>query len=254
MTEVFDAYSAYYDLLYKEKDYAGEVEYILSLLANQGVTEGEILELGCGTGKHAEQFAQKGFSVHGVDLSPSMVSEAERRKPVDLSDHLNFEVGDLRTTQIGKIFDVVISLFHVVSYQTTNEDLEEMFATASNHLREGGIFIFDFWYGPAVLSDRPVVRVKRMSNELINVLRIAEPVMDPNENIVEVNYTMIVTDQNESKIAKIEEKHNMRYLFLPELQGFLKNTQMEVIDSHEWNSENSLSFESWIGVICSKKV
>ena len=88
MTEVFDAYSAYYDLLYKEKDYAGEVEYILSLLANQGVTEGEILELGCGTGKHAEQFAQKGFSVHGVDLSPSMGSEAERRKPVDLSDHL----------------------------------------------------------------------------------------------------------------------------------------------------------------------
>jgi SAM-dependent methyltransferase len=254
MTEVFDAYSAYYDLLYKEKDYAGEVEYILSLLANQGVTEGKILELGCGTGKHAEQFAQKGFSVHGVDLSPSMVSEAERRKPVDLSDHLNFEVGDLRTTQIGKIFDVVISLFHVVSYQTTNEDLEEMFATASNHLREGGIFIFDFWYGPAVLSDRPVVRVKRMSNELINVLRIAEPVMDPNENIVEVNYTMIVTDQNESKIAEIEEKHNMRYLFLPEIQGFLKNTQMEVIDSHEWNSENSLSFESWIGVICSKKV
>ena len=149
---------------------------------------------------------------------------------------------------------MVISLFHVVSYQTTNEDLEEMFATASNHLREGGIFIFDFWYGPAVLSDRPVVRVKRMSNELINVLRIAEPVMDPNENIVEVNYTMIVTDQNESKIAEIEEKHNMRYLFFPELQGFLKNTQMEVIDSHEWNSENSLSFESWIGVICSKKV
>jgi hypothetical protein len=93
-----------------------------------------------------------------------------------------------------------------------------------------------------------------MSNELINVLRIAEPVMDPNENIVEVNYTMIVTDQNESKIAEIEEKHNMRYLFLPEIQGFLKNTQMEVIDSHEWNSENSLSFESWIGVICSKKV
>ena len=142
----------------------------------------------------------------------------------------------------------------MVSYQTTNEDLEEMFATASNHLREGGIFIFDFWYGPAVLSDRPVVRVKRMSNELINVLRIAEPVMDPNENIVEVNYTMIVTDQNESKIAEIVEKHNMRYLFLPELQGFLKNKQMEVIDSHEWNSENSLSFESWIGVICSKKV
>ena len=241
-------------MLYKEKDYAGEVEYILSLLANQGVTEGEILELGCGTGKHAEQFAQKGFSVHGVDLSPSMVSEAERRKPVDLSDHLNFEVGDLRTTQIGKIFDVVISLFHVVSYQTTNEDLEEMFATASNHLREGGIFIFDFWYGPAVLNDKPAVRVKRMSNELINVLRIAEPVMRPNENIVEVNYTVIVTNKNERKLAEITEKHSMRYLFLPELQEFLKKTQMEVINSNSWNSEKRLSFDSWIGVICAKKI
>ena len=254
MSMVFDAYSAYYDLLYQEKDYAGEAEYILGLLSKHGVTEGNILELGSGTGKHAEQFARKGFSVHGVDLSPSMVSEAKLRRPVDLADRLNFEVGDVRSIQVGKKFDAVISLFHVVSYQTTNEDIEAMFATASKHLRQGSIFIFDFWYGPAVLNDRPAVRVKRMSNELINVLRIAEPVMRPNENIVEVNYTVIVTNKNERKLAEIAEKHSMRYLFLPELQYFLKKTQMEVINSNSWNSEKRLSFDSWIGVICAKKI
>ena len=254
MNKVFDVYSAYYDLLYKDKDYACEAEYIMGLLAKQGVTEGDILELGSGTGKHAEQFTQKGFSVHGVDLSPSMVSEAEQRRPIDLKKHLNFEVGDVRSVQVGKMFDVVISLFHVVSYQTTNEDIVAMFTTASKHLRQGGIFIFDFWYGPAVLNERPTVRVKRMSNELISVFRIAEPEMRPNENIVEVNYTVIVTDKNDSNLAEIEEKHSMRYLFLPELHEFLKNTQFEVIDSHAWNSEENLGFDSWIGVISAKKI
>ena len=79
MSMVFDAYAAYYDLLYQDKNYPKEAKYVSRLLDESGINRGEILELGSGTGKHAEEFAKMGFSVHGIDLSPEMVQKANHR-------------------------------------------------------------------------------------------------------------------------------------------------------------------------------
>lgn len=245
MTKVFDAYAEYYDLLYKDKDYAGESQYVRNLLAQYGVTGGSILELGCGTGQHAQHFARMGYDVHGVDVSPEMIQQANARKPSELTDKLVFEVGDVRTIGIGKKFDVVISLFHVASYQTTNDDLRAMFQTAAAHLKPGGIFLFDCWYGPAVLTDRPVVRVKRLQGSGFDVLRIAEPVMHPNENVVDVNYTVQVTTHANSQIENIHETHRMRYLFKPELEVLLSAVGLNMLIAQEWMSGSGLSMDTW---------
>ena len=45
MSQIFDAYAVYYDLLYKEKDYKAETDYVGSLLQEKGVRTGSILEL-----------------------------------------------------------------------------------------------------------------------------------------------------------------------------------------------------------------
>ena len=55
---VFDAYAAYYDLLYKDKDYAGETEYVHRLIQRFNPGAKSILELGSGTGKHARLLAE----------------------------------------------------------------------------------------------------------------------------------------------------------------------------------------------------
>ena len=62
-------------------------------------------------------------------------------------------------------------------------NLLSAFEVAKNHLNENGIFIFDFWYGPAVLTDLPSARVKRLENEDIKVTRVAEPVLHSQQNI-----------------------------------------------------------------------
>ena len=176
MNKVIDAYAAYYDLLYQDKNYHKEAKYILRILEENGISSGKILELGSGTGKHAEEFAKVGFCVHGIDLSPEMVQEANHRNN-NLEDQLYFEVGDVRDFEAGKKFDAVISLFHVISYQIKNEDIQEMFKTAAKHLKQNGVFIFDFWYGPGVLTEPPAVRQKRIENREIEDIRIAEHVM-----------------------------------------------------------------------------
>lgn len=221
MSEVFDVYALYYDLLYKDKDYLSESEYIVNLMKEYKPTAEKILELGCGTGAHASYFAEMGFYVHGVDKSEAMLEKAIIRKSALSSDtnaRLTFASGDIRTYRTEQTFDVVLSLFHVFSYQTTNEDLIKTFQTAAAHLNPGGILIFDFWYGPAVLTQRPEIRVKRLEDEKIRITRIAEPVLKVNENVVDVNYTMFVEDKSTREIAQMQELHKMRYLFLPEIE------------------------------------
>lgn len=253
MSNLFNSYAAYYDLLYKDKDYDKESFFVHNLLKKYNIIENaDILELGCGTGKHANIFANMGYNVHGVDMSQSMIDIANKNIDNKQKHKLQFEVGDVRNVNIEKKFDVIISLFHVVSYQITNEDLVAMFKTVSKHLKSGGLFIFDCWYGPGVLSDRPVVRIKRMKNDKLNILRISEPTIFPNKNLVEVNFTVQIQKQD-GNIDLVNEKHNMRYLFLPELEFVLNINNMNLVENVEWMSGKEIGFDTWISTFIARK-
>jgi SAM-dependent methyltransferase len=245
---VFGNYARYYDLLYHDKDYIGETQFIHQLIQGNAPDAATILELGCGTGNHALLLAKEGYSVHGVDMSSEMLEGAKERcsrLPQELAAKLKFTKGDVRTVRLDEKFDVVLSLFHVISYQTTNEDLLAAFETAKTHLKPGGILIFDVWYGPTVLSEPPTVRVKRLEDELIQVTRIAEPVIYPNENCVDVNYHIFIKDKNSGDTNEITETHKMRYLFKPEIDLLLSEFKMEAIDSKEWMTNKNPGLNTW---------
>lgn len=244
---VFGAYSRYYNLLYKDKDYAGEAEYVNHLIRRHKPDAASILNLGCGTGRHDLLLAQKGYEVTGIDRSEEMLAVANSQLSAlnPQPPLLSFQQGDIRTIRLNKTFDVVTALFHVMSYQSANDDLRAAFATARTHLKPGGIFIFDCWYGPAVLSDRPVVRVKRLEDEAIFVTRIAEPVMHPNDNIVDVNYQVIIRDKVSSEVEEVRETHRMRYLFRPEIEHFLGQAGLHTTEAAEWLTGRQPGFDTW---------
>ncbi|MBL8421267.1 MAG: class I SAM-dependent methyltransferase [Dechloromonas sp.] len=255
MTKVFDAYASYYDLVYRDKDYAAEAEYVASHIRHNAPGAKRILELGCGTGGHGIHLAQMGYVVHGVDLSEAMLSRALARKgslPPEVAARLTFTRDDVRTVHTGETYDVVISLFHVMSYQVTNADLAAAFETASSHLRSDGLFLFDFWYGPAVLTEKPEVRVKRLENGHIEVTRIAEPVLNSNESTVQVNYTLFVKDKATGNIEQTVESHKLRYLFLTELQHYLAG-RFVAPKAFEWMTQSPLSENTWSAFVCAAR-
>ncbi|HJO93750.1 MAG TPA: class I SAM-dependent methyltransferase [Victivallales bacterium] len=248
---VFKNYAKYYDLLYKDKDYPKEADYIFSLLTKYKIEFGDILELGCGTGKHASLLSEYGYNIHGIDFSEDMLERA--RFLARNNSKLFFEKGDVRTFEVDKIFDAVLSLFHVVSYQVTNQHLKATFNTVNKHLKKGGFFIFDCWYGPAVLSEKPERRIKELENEEICVSRIAEPVMYPQKNCVDVNYTVAIEDKITNETDVLKETHKMRYLFDTEIELLLNDIGIEVIASEEWITGKVPSFETWgVCFICKK--
>jgi len=247
---VFSEYAGYYDLLYKDKNYAAEAKYIHSLIQRHRPETHKILELGSGTGKHAVLLTDHGYRIHGIERSEEMLAQAqsmanERSRRDAQWAAPTFSLGDIRTARVEGQFDTVISLFHVVSYQTTNADLTAAFQTARSHLKTGGIFIFDVWYGPAVLTDRPAVRVKRMADEHIEITRLAEPVMRPNDNIVEVNYHIFIRNHKTNQVCETRETHYMRYVFQSEIAMLAEHSNFSLDHGEEWMTGNPLGFETW---------
>jgi SAM-dependent methyltransferase len=253
---VFADYARYYDLLYKDKPYAQEVEYIARVLARHAPQAKTLLELGCGSGVHASHLAARGYGVHGIDQSEWMLKQAQDRKaglPEAQAAKLAFHRGDVRSIRLDVKADAVISLFHVMSYQTENADVEAMFATASAHLAQGGVFFFDVWYGPAVLTDRPAIRVKELEDDALHIARTATPTIHANRNVVDVHYRLAARDKRSGAVSETEETHHMRYFFAPELAQFAAAAGFAVADSHTWLNEAPPGFDSWgVSFVCRK--
>ena len=252
---VFEGYSRYYDLLYRDKDYASESRYVAALIEQHAPSSRSLMEIGCGTGAHAAELATLGYDVTGVDLSEGMLAAADERKkgmPSGVAARLSFAKGDARTVRLDRRFNAVISLFHVMSYQTTNEDLAAAFQTAREHLLPGGVFVFDCWYGPAVLRQWPSVTERTLADGATRVQRVATPEIHANRNVVDVNYVVEVTDIASRATETLTETHTMRYLFSPEIELALETAGMKLVDANAWMSAEPPGFGSWAAVFVAR--
>lgn len=245
---VFGAYARYYDLLYRDKDYRGETGFVDHLIRVHVPEARRILELGCGTGVHGSMLAERGYEVVGLDVSDEMLAEAARRLaglPVAVANRVRFLKGDARDFKLEQRFDVVLALFHVMSYQLTNDDLKSVFARVKSHLAPGGVFIFDCWYGPAVLTDPPAVRVREFADATTSVTRIAVPSLHPDSNHVDVRYQLFVRDRASATIEELSELHQVRYLFRPELDLLAQSAGLRVGSVGAWMSNEPAGLSTW---------
>lgn len=237
---VFGLYAAYYDLLYRDKDYAAEAAFVAGRLRARRPGARSLLELGCGTGRHAARFAEMGFAVTGVDRSEGMLEQARAHAP-----GCSFLAGDIRELSLSRRFDAVVSLFHVMSYQTTDADLGAALACAGAHLVPGGLLLFDFWHGPAVRKTPPEVRVRQMADERVAVTRRADPVHHEARHVVDVRFSVDIREQGGARAETVQETHAMRYFFVPELVGFLAAAGLELLEAGEWMSAAPASADAW---------
>jgi len=252
MNQFGDLYSQYYDLLYQDKDYSAEADYIDTLIKDHNQNVKTILDLGCGTGKHDVLLCDKGYTVHGVDISKEMLDIAEIRRK-DKENKLTFSQSDITQLHLNQKFDAVVSLFHVMSYQNTNIALDKVFAGVRNHLNEGGLFIFDFWYGPAVLTDLPKTTIKRLENEFIKVTRIAESKLHAQLNTVDVNFNVFVTQKEKGTSIEKKELHTMRYFFDTELEMLCEKHGFSIEARYGWLGDENPGFDTWNVVWIVKK-
>lgn len=237
---VFEEYAGFYDLIYSEKRYEEEAAYIIKLLNKNGVSRGStILELGTGTGRHAEILARESFYVTGIERSQEMIEKCST------SEHFSVVEGDILHTRVGSDFDAALALFHVMSYLTTNDEIFQVLTNVKSQLKVGGIFLFDAWYTPAVLTQQPELRVKRFESEDISLLRIAEPTVDFSANLVSIDYSFFGRNKRLGKTFEFSEQHLMRHFSSPEVDLMARASGFELILAEEFLTSNPPGQQSW---------
>jgi len=208
MKKVFESYASFYDALYREKDYNAECDFLEEVFKKYSAPVKSILDVGCGTGGHLsiakEKAAEEGLS-------------------------LKLKEGDARSFEFGEKFDAVVSMFAVMGYQITNEDIDKAFKRVREHLKSGGLFVFDIWFGPAVLTDRPSDKVLIIEHGDEKIIRMTRPDLSVMNHTVDVKFTVMRTKDN-TIIENTEETHPMRFFFPQELEYFLKNNNMKMLD------------------------
>lgn len=231
MTQVFGAeYASIYDTFYREKDYSLECDHIETLTGAAGAAR-RILDLGCGTGGHAALLARRGHVVTGVDRSADMIDRAQRKARLMATPNpVDFHVADIRTARIGQSFDAVIMMFAVLGYQITDSDIIATLQTARTHLKPGGRLLCDFWYGPAVLAQRPSARTRDIDTPEGRITRTASSRMDTGRRVCTVDISWQGAGAGEART----EQHAMRYFFRDELESFLGGAGFELLRLGAW--------------------
>jgi SAM-dependent methyltransferase len=229
LTEFGADYANVYDAIYRSKDYDGEVDLIERILASHSLAgPRRLLDLGCGTGNHAFRLAERGHFVVGVDRSMEMLALAGAKAKTARSGPIEFHAADVRKLDLGRQFDAVLMMFTVLGYQLEDSDLTAALATVRRHLEPGGLFLFDVWYGPAVLASRPGERQISVEQGTTRINRKTRATLDPSRRLCHVTFDLERV-ANDGAVESWREEHFVRYYFYPEIESALAQNRLELV-------------------------
>ena len=142
--------SAYYDLLYSQKDYNKECELIKKY--SQGK---RLLDIGAGTLSHSIILSNHFDKILATDFSESMINQGKQKIENLGIKNIKTHVGSLDSLILPQKYSTVISMFNVVNHITKLSDLVKYFLEIDKLIEVDGTFIFDCWNGVNCMIDTP---------------------------------------------------------------------------------------------------
>ena len=138
--KAYSFFAKVYDVFMNDIPYVDWLDGIEAYMERRNIQCHRVLELGCGTGRFTALLAADGYEVTGLDLSEAMIKVA-KKKP--FGKRISYVCSDMRNFNLGKKFDVVISVCDSMNYLLNNDDMYNTFLSVGKHLEKGGFFIFD---------------------------------------------------------------------------------------------------------------
>jgi SAM-dependent methyltransferase len=158
----------FYDAIYEWKDYKAESARLVEIITAHKKSAGNtLLDVACGTGSHVP-FLRDAYAVEGVDIMQGMVEIARSKNP-----SISFHRGDMIDFDLGRQFDVVVSLFSSIGYVGTSERLALAVRNMARHVKPGGVLIIEPYFSPEAWKpktqapgvnwvDKPDIKIVRM--------------------------------------------------------------------------------------------
>ncbi len=138
----YSGFAQVYDLFMDNIPYKKWSRYLISLLHAQGVKEGIVAELGCGTGQMTRLLRDAGYDMIGIDMSADMLGVAREREQAG-DESILYLKQDMREFELYGTVVAIVSVCDSLNYLTNPDDLLKVFKLAKNYLDPGGVMIFD---------------------------------------------------------------------------------------------------------------
>lgn len=229
-------YVELYDKIHFEKNYEFESLQIANIMNSLNLPrDAEILDFGCGTGKHISYLHKLGFRISGYDINLSMIKKAKVNNP-GLEFYRN-------VSQIPKRFDFVYSLFDVLSYQIEDSSCDEYLNQIKERVKQPGWIFLDGWHLPGLLQSPPTSRSKSFEHLGKQFTRNVYVTSVDNFRI---NKLEIELSQNEAETEKIYETHSMRAFDEQEIRGLINRLGGSLIGFYDGSDYRiPLNSKSW---------
>ena len=229
MTPYAGRYAELYDLFYHDKPYAGEAEFVHQCIREfSAAAAHDILELACGTGRHALELEKFGYTITATDQSAAMIDIA-RRRAAESHSKIQFEAIDMRQLDLPKKnFDAAVCLFDSIGYLTTNEAIADALERVWNHLRDKALFVFEFWHAPAMLNGYSPKRVRHWKIDNREIARTSETTLDREHCLATVEYNVSEL-KNDGTSNAFRESHVNRFFAIDEMRGLLERANFRAL-------------------------
>ncbi len=226
--EAYSGFAKVYDLFMDNIPYGEWTEYVKELLAEEGIKDGILLDLGCGTGSVTELLAKAGFDMIGIDNSEEMLDIAMEKRYESGLDIL-YLLQDMREFELYGTVKGVVSICDSMNYILDDEDLLDVFKLVHNYLDNDGIFIFDM---NTMYKYREILADNTFAEDREESSFIWENFYDEEEEINQYDLSLFVQEED-GRYRKYEETHLQRAYEQETVEALLKESGLELLHVYE---------------------
>lgn len=228
--EAYSSFARVYDLFMDNVPYEEWSKYIIGLLNEYGISEGLMLDLGCGTGKLTRLLAKAGFDMIGVDNAEEMLEIAREAGYEDENvPDILYLLQDMREFELYGTVRAVVSICDSMNYILEEEDLLTVFKLVNNYLDPKGLFIFDL---NTIYKYRELLGETTISENREEGSFIWDNYFDEEEQINEYDLTLFIREEGDL-YRKYEETHYQRAYELETVKNLIEQAGMEFVAAYD---------------------
>jgi len=206
---------------------------------------GEILELGCGTGRVALALAKEGFNVTGLDLSQQML-DVFQEKLVDnpsIAGKVELIHGNMADFSLGRRFALIMAPFRVFQCLTSNDDIASSLKCIREHLTDDGIFIvnvfnpkitanesWDSWDSPDEIIDFEGIDKKTGAHV---IRKHCKERIDMANQVIYPYFVHQVT-YPDGRAERIVDHLQLKYYYRHQLRAVVEAAGLTITEEYSW--------------------
>lgn len=224
--EAYTSFAQVYDLFMDNVPYEEWGTYLKEILTEEGIEDGLVLDLGCGTGKLTRMMAAAGFDMIGVDNSFEMLDIARGESCEDIL----YLLQDMREFELYGTVRAIYSACDSINYILEEEDLLQVFRLVNNYLDPKGVFIFDV---NSLYKYEDLLGENTFAENRENGSFIWENYYDEEEMVNEYDLTLFIESEEEEMFRRFQEVHYQRAYSLDTIKKLLQDAGMEFVAAYD---------------------